>query len=431
MPASLSGGACTVFDAGKESYGNALANSSAKTRRLFQSGNSFFSDDWQVAPGENPARDGLGPFFHSTSCFSCHDTDGRGVSPVDGELLTSLLLRISVPGKGEHGGPKPDPIYGLQFAVQAVPGAEPEGDIHVTWQEKPGVFTDGEIYSLRKPSFTILNPRYGPLSENLLSSARLSPPVFGLGLLEAVPEEEILEFVKSENGISGRPNYIWDSVEKRQRLGRMGWKANVADLKQQTAEAFLNDLGIRSSFFPAGDYTSVQAAKLDLVANGGAPEISNTIFDRVLTYMRGLAPPGRREMDSPEVMKGESIFRQIQCAACHREQLHTGISQELTEVNNQTIYPYTDLLLHDMGDGLADNRPDFEATGSEWRTTPLWGIGMNNIVNGNDFFLHDGRARNLTEAILWHGGESEKSREDFKALPKADREALLRFLGSL
>ena len=430
-PESLSGGACTVFNAGGESFGSSLANITMESHRKFVVGRSFFNENWVVAPASAASRDGLGPLFHARSCFECHVEDGRGNPPQTGEMMTSLLLRCSLPGAGENGGPKPDPTYGLQLAVRGIPGAKPEVEAQIVWSEVSGSFPDGERYSLRKPKIEILRWQYGKPSDELMVSARISQPVFGLGLLEAIPEIDILALAKEEGIISGRANMVWDSEMKRTRLGRFGWKANVTDLRQQTAAAFLGDIGIRSSVLPGGDFTEAQAGELGKFPSGGEPEISERLLSRVVSYLRGLAPPGRRDTDLPEVRKGESLFRKIDCAKCHVAQTFTTGPAELSELSGQLIRPYTDMLLHDMGEGLADARPDYLANGSEWRTPPLWGIGLNEEVNGNDFFLHDGRARNFTEAILWHGGESEESTKRFKALPKEDRAALLKFLRSL
>lgn len=434
-PRALSGGATTQFNDGREAFALILRNAERETRRKFVVGNSFFNDNWVIAPSSTAARDGLGPLFHTRSCSGCHTKDGRGAPPQEGELMTSLLLRLSIPGEDEHGGPKPDPIYGGQLGVQAVPGAQPEAEVEVRWEVIPGTFPDGEAYELRKPQFILKNWRYGQPAKDLLVGPRLPQVVFGGGLLEAVADADVQALAdpndKNGDGISGRTNLVWDKERQSKAMGRFGWKANQASLRSQTADAFLGDIGITSSVNPNGDFTSAQEATLGKIPNGGQPEISQHIFDRVVTYLRALAPPARREWDDPEVQHGEALFSQLQCAVCHSPTLLTKESPELKELNNQVIHPFTDLLLHDLGGGLADHRPDYLATGNEWRTPPLWGLGLNLQVNGNVFFLHDGRARTPQEAILWHDGEAAKAREAFKSLPAKDRLALIRFLESL
>ncbi|MEM7146908.1 MAG: di-heme oxidoredictase family protein [Verrucomicrobiota bacterium] len=433
----LSGGETTVFQDGQNAFALPLANITRENRRAHVVGNSFFNKNWVLAPASTEARDGLGPLFHARSCSSCHTHDGRGRPPEPDELMTSLLFRLSIPGENPHGGPKPDPTYGNQLAVRAVPGAHPEGDVEISYEEIEGTFTDDTPYSLRKPTFNLKpSGAYAAPKENLLLGPRIAPPVHGLGLLEAVPEETILAFADSDNsktddGISGRPNWVWNKDTQQKELGRFGWKANQPTLRQQTADAFLGDIGITSPVNPHEAFTTAQADKLADLPTGGSPEIDDHLLDRVVTYQQTLAPPARRNWTDPAVLRGKEIFHDAGCAQCHIPEMKTGDFHPVAELNNQTIRPYTDLLLHDMGEDLADHRPDFEAAGTEWRTPPLWGIGLTETVSGHTFFLHDGRARNLTEAILWHGGEAEPAREHFRSLPKNDRDDLIAFLNSL
>ena len=235
------------------------------------------------------------------------------------------------------------------------------------------------------------------------------------------------------DGISGRPNLVWDRELKEKRIGRFGWKASQPTLKQQITDAFVNDIGITSSLFPREAIGSEQAGKigLDEIPTGGSPEVTDLMIERVTTYLATLAPPARRGLDRPSVKRGKRIFYQIQCAACHIPEMKTRDDASLPELAGQTIRPFSDFLLHDMGPELADNRPDFEASGREWRTPPLWGIGLQHVVSRHSFFLHDGRARNVIEAILWHGGEGRKSRDLFVALSQEEKEALFDFLNSL
>ncbi|MCB1100460.1 MAG: c-type cytochrome [Verrucomicrobiae bacterium] len=433
----MSGGSTTVVITGPDAFSHPLANVSRSDRRAHVVGNSLFNNNWVIAPSSTAARDGLGPMFHARSCSGCHVRDGRGSPPAPGEVMTSLLIRLSVPGKDENGGPLGDPVYGTQLAVRAIPEAQPEGDVRIEYQEIPGTYADGTTYSLRRPRYTfIASGAYGAPNDKILIGPRLAPPVHGLGLLEAVPEAAILALADPEDmdsdGISGRPNRVWNPERKRHELGRFGWKANQPDIRQQTADAFRSDIGITSPIRPEEDFTDSQSALLSGLHTGGAPEISQELFDKVVRYQQTLAPPARRDWKEPEVLQGKELFHRIQCATCHTPTLHTAETwEEVPELSNQTIWPYTDLLLHDMGPELADDRPDFDATGNEWRTPPLWGIGLVATVNDHTYFLHDGRARNLEEAVLWHGGEAEASREAFKKLNQSERQALLKFLESL
>jgi CxxC motif-containing protein (DUF1111 family) len=264
-------------------------------------------------------------------------------------------------------------------------------------------------------------------------SPRVGPVMIGMGLLEAVPEKTLRALAEQQkragNGIAGHINYVWDKAAGKMAPGRFGWKAEQPSVFQQIATAFDEDIGITSSTMPDGSYT----AREEICAkqpSGGNPEISDTILNAVVVYSRTLAVPQRRNWSDPVVLRGKALFTRVDCAVCHVPRLQTA-SSDLSELSNQTIRPYTDLLLHDMGEGLADHRPVFDAGGRDWRTPPLWGIGLVSKVNGHTLFLHDGRARNLTEAILWHGGEAEASRENFRKLPKSDRDALIAFLESL
>lgn len=264
-------------------------------------------------------------------------------------------------------------------------------------------------------------------------SPRAAPAMIGLGLLEAIPEEDIVAAADEDDadgdGISGRPNRVWNKDTGKQALGRLGWKANQPDMHHQAAGAFLGDMGITSSLFSSPDCTEAES-DCALAPNGGEPEIGDERLDRVVFYSRTLAVPARRDVDDPGVVSGKHLFEQAGCAACHTQSFRTG-EFEIAELANQKIHPYTDLLLHDMGPELSDDRPDFLAAGEEWRTPPLWGLGLVHVVNHHRYLLHDGRARGFAEAILWHGGEAEASREAFRALPREDREALISFLESL
>lgn len=430
----LSGGDTTVFDVTRKAFAFSAHNLREEHRASFFVGHSFFDENWVVAPASTPGRDGLGPHFNARSCSACHAKDGRDQPPRLNEPMTTMLLRLSVPGTGSHAEPKPDPIYGGQLQTQAIPGVPPEADVRVTYEEIAGHFADGQAFSLRKPSYSIQKLGYGPMAKDVMVSPRVAPAMIGLGLLEAVPEETLRSFADRQRqagaGIAGRPNFVWDCVAGKTVLGRFGWKAEQPGVFQQTAGAFVEDIGITSSLMPRENYTQLEeiCAKQP---SGGHPEVSDKILHDVTIYSRTLAVPARRNWTDPVVLRGKELFATANCAACHVPKMQTGDCPDLPELSRQTIRPYTDLLLHDMGEGLADHRPVFAAGGRDWRTPPLWGIGLVFKVNGHTCFLHDGRSRDLAEAILWHDGEAKAAREAFRTFPQTDRDALIAFLQSL
>jgi CxxC motif-containing protein (DUF1111 family) len=430
----LSGGQATIFDTTPDAFSRPVPGLEREQELLFFVGNSFFNQNWVTAPASTTARDGLGPLFNARSCAGCHFKDGRGRPPAfDGEQPTGLLLRLSLPGVDDHGGPLDDPVYGGQVQDGAIMGLTAEATAIVTYEELPVTLAGGQVVSLRRPIYSLQNAAYGEPAPELLISPRVASQMIGLGLLEAVPEEAILALADPDDrdgdGISGRPNYVRDVVSGRTVLGRFGWKANEPTVAQQTAGAFLGDMGITTPIFPEQNCTDAIAG-CATAADGGSPEIEPDDFQKVVLYAGTLAVPARRDWDDAQVLQGKALFNEIGCTACHKPILATGAHPTISALSNQTIRPYTDLLLHDMGEGLADGRPDYEADGREWRTPPLWGIGLIETVNGHTNFLHDGRARNLMEAILWHGGEAQAARDRFAALDQTEREALLRFLNS-
>jgi CxxC motif-containing protein (DUF1111 family) len=436
---AFSGGAATVYETGNRAFAQPVPHLTVEHEDEFFVGNALFNRGWVIAPASVTGMDGLGPVYNATNCSACHLRDGRGRPPErPDEAFLSMLLRLSVPGADEHGGPLPEPRYGGQLQGTSIPGVPAEGKARVTYEEVPGTFPDGEPYSLRRPRYTIEDLGYGPLAPDVLLSPRVGPHIVGLGLLEAVPEETLRALADPDDangdGISGRPNVVWDRVGQRPALGRFGWKANQPSLRQQTAGAFNGDIGITSSMFPVESCTAAQEACLAAPraepGNEG-PQLSESFLQSVVSYVSTLAVPARRRHADPGVRRGKALFAEVGCAGCHTPVLQTGTHPELPELSNQKIRPFTDLLLHDMGPELADGRPDHDASGSEWRTPPLWGLGLVQAVNRHRYLLHDGRARGFEEAILWHGGEGERSREAFARLPKPDREALIMFLESL
>jgi CxxC motif-containing protein (DUF1111 family) len=431
----LSGGETTVFDEGVNAFSLSARNLEGERRDKFFVGNSIFRRTWVTAPSSTSGLDGLGPTFNASSCGGCHFKDGRGAPPQrDGEEFLGLLIRLSVPGTDEHGGPLGEPSYGGQFNHKSILGVPAEGASRVTYTEVPGTYGDGSPYSLRRPAYEVSELAFGPMAGDVMMSPRTANVMIGLGLLEALDEATIVALADEDDadgdGISGRPNRVWDPKSQSVQLGRFGWKANVPGIEQQCSGAFNGDIGITSPMFPAENCPPAQTACVAAI-NGGTPEIDQDKIDEATYYSRLLAVPARRNVKDAEVLRGKSLVVDAGCTGCHTQKLVTGELANVPEVSGQTIYPYTDMLLHDMGDELADNRPDFLANGREWRTPPLWGIGLVFAVNGHTNFLHDGRARDFAEAILWHGGEAERSREAFRTMNARDRAAVIRFLESL
>ena len=428
---SLSGGAGTVFNDSSDAFAQGLPTLTRVERRAFAVGNSFFNENWVTAPASTDGRDGLGPLLNAQSCSTCHFKDGRGEPPVDADDPTrGLLLRISVPGP--DGEPIPLENYGNQIQDRSILDVPAEGTIEITTTEIVGSFADGTPYTLSSPAYSIVDLAYGPIPDEVMISPRVAPAVFGSGLLEAVSAETVIAAADPDDadgdGISGRANML-PTADGESVLGRFGWKANAPSVEAQTADAFVGDVGITSSLHPDQNCTEAQADCL-AAATGGDPELDDNKLQRVTFYTRTLAVPARRDVDDPATTAGEALFTELGCSSCHTPTGQTGAS-DIEALANQTIHPYTDLLLHDMGDGLADGRPDFDATGTEWKTPPLWGIGLVETVNGHTRFLHDGRARDLTEAILWHGGEASASQDAFRNLTAGERDALIAFLESL
>jgi CxxC motif-containing protein (DUF1111 family) len=454
------GGETTVFATGRNAFSFPAANLSDEERTRFVIGNSFFKRNWVQAPASTTARDGLGPHFIARSCGGCHVQDGRGSPPAFHKGLVEqpvgLLLRLSVPGQGPHGSPLPDPVYGDQFSNFAVNEVRPEGQIAIRHETVRGRFADGTPYTLQKPLYSFSQLNYGPMAPDVMVSPRLAPQVIGVGLLEAIPDAEILRNASTQQAaggpVRGLVNRVWDAPTQQVRIGRFGWKANVATLAHQTGAAFAGDIGITSHFFPSDGCMPAQKDCLAAPHGGQAkgaravpagspaaavrgPEIDDKTLSDVIFYQATVAPPARRKPRDPEVLQGQRLFAQAQCAACHRPSYVTGdvpfprLSSKA--LSGQTIYPYTDLLLHDMGEGLADNRPDFLASGRHWRTPPLWGIGLIRDVNSHTRLLHDGRADGVLEAVLWHGGEAQQARDAVLRFNAADRAALVKFVESL
>ncbi|OOV93429.1 di-heme oxidoreductase family protein [Pseudomonas sp. MF4836] len=440
-----SGGAATVRKTDQNAFSLPSANLSPTRRLDFSVGNSFFRSPWVIAPSTTTARDGLGPLFNTNACQNCHIKDGRGHPPTpDAANAVSMLVRLSIPNDPayakliEQVGIVPEPVYGGQFQDMAIPGVAPEGKVRVEYDPVSVRFKDGTEIELRKPRLLLTQLGYGPMHPDTRFSARVAPPMIGLGLLEAIPEAAILANAQAQasakNGIAGRPNQVWDDALHKTVLGRFGWKAGQPNLNQQNVHAFSGDMGLTTSLRPFDDCTDTQTAcKQAPTGNGpdGEPEVSDNILRLVLFYSRNLAVPARRDVGSPQVLAGKNLFFQAGCQSCHTPSYTTAANAAEPELANQVIRPYSDLLLHDMGEGLADHRTEFLAGGRDWRTPPLWGVGLTQTVSGHTQFLHDGRARNLLEAVLWHGGEAQAAQQQVLSFNAEQRAALLAFLNSL
>lgn len=389
-------------------------------RTQFEQGRALFQAR-AVPHGEQSAPlVGLGPTYNVEGCEGCHPGNGRGRPPLRlGEPLSQMVVRLSIEEGGEV---KPHPAYGVQLNDRAIPGATAEGRAFVEYSAIKGRYGDGTPFTLLTPHYGFLDMAFGRLDDDVLMTVRLPPAVTGLGLLEAVPESAILALADPEDrdgdGISGRPNWVLDVTAGAPRLGRFGWKASQPSLRQQVADAARIDMGLTSSIFPLEDCPVAQEHCIALSADRWL-ELSDQALEALTAYLAAL-PPSQRQETSRRADRGERLFAEFGCARCHVPSLPTE-----GEGSAETA-AYTDLLLHDLGPGLADGRPDHDASGSEWRTAPLWGIGQGGAAR----YLHDGRARDLPEAILWHGGEASISRERFRVAPRVDRNALIEFLKS-
>lgn len=432
-----------------DAFSDPSANIGLEGRMTFNLGNGLFTKAWVSAPSSTKASDGLGPLFNARACQLCHLKDGRGLPPATPDQdAIGLFLRLSVPG-----GPAPetalipdwiatdpDPVYGGQLQNFSLAGIPAEGRMRIETTEIPLTFPDGEAIILHAPSYALADPGYGMPAPDLMLSPRVAQQMIGLGLLEAIPAAEILAHADPDDadgdGVSGRANIVVSARYGAPMLGRFGHKAGQPTIEEQSAGAFSGDMGLSTPLHPSGhgDCTAGQSACI--VAETGADpsdglEVSQANLDLVTFYARNLGVPERRGAGDPEVLRGKEVFYSAGCISCHVPKYVTGRIEGKVAQSFQLIWPYTDLLLHDMGEGLADHRPEGRATGAEWRTAPLWGIGLTAQVSGRESYLHDGRATSLIEAVMWHGGEAQAARDAVYHLPKEDRDALVRFLGSL
>ena len=420
------GGSTTYNNIFSGSFEQPSSNLDAAGIAEHAAGDAAFGNKFVTSPATiNP---GLGPVFNHVSCESCHPKNGKSPQPFSGDDLKGLLFRISIPGTNIHGEPLDVPGFGTQLQTKANVGKDAEANVQITFTETNYTFDDGTSYSLRKPIYTLTNP-YIAMPATVLVSPRIGQQVIGLGLLEAIKESDLLanEDIADANGdgISGKANRVWNTILQQTQVGRFGWKAGNPTLLLQAASALHQDIGISSYIFPSE--SSFGQTQYDGLNDD--PEVDSQLVADMVFYTQSLAVPKRRDFNDASANNGKQIFFKVGCNKCHSQKYTTTSVNGF--LNNQTIYPYTDLLLHDMGSDLTDGRPDFLATGNEWRTPPLWGIGLTELVNGHTNFLHDGRARSILEAIMWHGGEAESQKLQVKKLSKKERDDLVKFVGSL
>lgn len=424
-------GAATSYIFDERAFDQPATTLTGQERSAWIVGQATFQLEWTEKPSAD--RGGLGPTFNAISCEACHTKNGRGAPPAkSGDPLVTTLLRLSVPGASTEGGPLGDATYGDQFQPRAIPGVASEGTVRVTYESMPGTYGDGTPFTRVVPRPTV-DAAFGALPAGALLSIRLAQQTLGMGFLEAIADADILAREDPDDadgdGISGRANRVWDVRTSSARVGRFGWKASQPTVEQQSAAAFAGDVGITSTLFPSANCPPAQTACA--ASAGSVIELTDARLAAVTTFMRGTSVPARRGADTLDVLRGKTLFRSMGCASCHTPSFTTGSVAGAAYLDGVKIWPYTDLLVHDMGEGLADDRPDFAAGGREWRTPPLWGLGLMDAVSGHERFLHDGRARGIEEAILWHGGEGADAAERFRTASKAERALLVAFIRSL
>jgi Predicted thiol oxidoreductase len=447
----MPGGAATSLKlVNRDAFSHSSANLTFAEEDDFKLGNALFRKVWVQSPSSTQASDGLGPLFNERACQSCHLKDGRGRPPESGLRSTSMFLRLARTAVTEEERQAladlvaltlDDPVYGGQLQEQAIPGLKPEGRMVVSYEEVPFTYPDGSVATLRKPTYAVESLAYGPLAPGVTLSPRVANPMPGTGLIQAIHPADLIALADPDDadgdGISGRVALARGTRPEAPVIGRFGWKAQNATVREQTASAFSGDIGISTPDAPApwGECTAAQAecraAPDGVQSRLGDTEAPDPVLELVTFYSENLAVPARRDIDDPEVLAGKRLFYGAGCIACHTPKFVTRRDAGNPAHAFQLIWPYSDFLLHDMGEGLADGQTVGVASGTEWRTPPLWGIGLTETVSGHTFFLHDGRARNLEEAILWHGGEAAKARDAYAALDRKEREALVRFLNSL
>ncbi|MFM1823471.1 MAG: hypothetical protein RI967_1737, partial [Planctomycetota bacterium] len=371
------GGPATVAVDGPHAFSLPIPGLSREERRAFSVGNSFFRDNWVAAPASAEGRDGLGPLFNANSCSACHADDGRGRPPADGERGTGLVVFAS-PREADGA---PHLVYGHQLQDQAIDGVAPEVSITLAPRVVRGAYGDGTPYELVDWRIALADAAYGPLGD-LRLSPRIGQQLVGVGLLEAVDDAAILAREdlddRDGDGISGRAHRV-TGADGTRGLGRFGWKASQPTLEAQVVAALHEDIGITSDARPGEALSTIERGAIT-APSGGAPEIDARKIARIAHYCRVLAVPAQRggadDAGRAAIARGARLFADAGCAACHAPTMRTGPDSPIALLREVEFHPFTDLLLHDMGDGLADDRRDGDASGREWRTAPLWGIGL-------------------------------------------------------
>ncbi|MCB1773291.1 MAG: thiol oxidoreductase [Gammaproteobacteria bacterium] len=431
-------------------FSHPAANLDDGTRLEFQLGKALFQKTWVSAPASTGASDGLGPLYNARSCAQCHIRNGRGHPPEhEGDSATSILLRIDIPAQNHEQQQRlargevsniAEPTYGRQLQGFAVGGLPAEHHLRVSYSPLNVTLADGSTVELRNPGYVPTDLGYGPLHPQTRLSPRIAPPMIGLGLVQAIDVQDLMAGADPNDadgdGISGRANYVWSVSRQAIAVGRFGHKAGQASLDEQVQDAFFHDIGLSVPAYPAGsgECTRAQTGCLD-AANGNSPrhqglEVGEETVRLTGLYTAGLAVPMRKRAGDPAVLAGKRLFYETGCVKCHAPKFVTS-SDAAPVFANELIWPYSDFLLHDMGEGLADHRPEGQANGREWRTPPLWGLGQTVTVGNRESYLHDGRARSVLEAVLWHGGEAQSQRDAVIAMDPTDRTSLLTFLASL
>jgi CxxC motif-containing protein (DUF1111 family) len=434
----------------RNAFGHPLATLSFDQQQSFVLGEALFQKFWVSSPSSTQASDGLGPLFNARSCESCHIRAGRGHAPrADGDA-TSMFLRLARPARNDAEKADiaalkvlnfPDDTYGQQLQDRAVTGLPAEGQVALSYTDEKVTLAGGEVITLHRPHYRVKDPAYGPLGADTTLSPRIANPMIGMGLIEAIADQDIEANAESQKrdgkGISGMVAKVRDHLTGEVKIGRFGWKAQNATVRDQSAGALAGDIGISSPDDPRhwGDCTAKQPACLAM-PNGvqkrlGDVEAPPPVLDLITFYSETLAPPKRRNVGTPEVLAGKALFYASGCATCHRPKYVTRRDVNNPALAFQLIWPYSDFLLHDMGDGLSDGQQVGLANGRQWRTPPLWGLGLTKAVNGSHAYLHDGRANTLSETILWHDGEAKAARDRFASMVPDDRKALITFLESL
>ncbi len=448
------GGLTTVMPVKHIRFDLPAANLPMHLKTQFHAGKALAQQPWIKAPTITTSRDGLGPLYNARTCLACHVKGGKGSMPSDANTpLFSSLIRLSKAGDHKIQGVMAHPVYGDQIQTQStslahqlrhLPTAKsleqdvkPEAYVYIKWGHKTFTYPDQHQVNLRTPVLELRNLNYGPIGTDTLLSIRVAPSIHGMGLIDLIPQAHITnladELDADKNGISGRVNHVWDITKQASVPGRYGLKANKPTLAMTVAGAFANDLGISNPLFPMQPCTNSQT-KCQQAASGNDKEgfeLTQQQLGLVIDFNRNLAPVKARNLTDSEVLKGRELFYQTGCQNCHQPNFKTAKSTLAPHLSAQTIWPYSDFLLHDLGTDLADHRPDFEANGQEWRTAPLWGVGLQEKVNGSKALLHDGRAQSIEEAILWHGGEALKAKNTFIHLNKSERENLSLFVNAI